>query len=220
MLRRVRTVVTPHHCPAPPPPMITPGNTKSALLSPEISQQPALICAYPPPAESRTSWHLFSFEPIGHEPNCKSLPDHPDHRYRPVGSIRESLAMYPDLERIDWDRSFDQAALLRHRVHSPWSYCLRKGTCHGSRSHSPWQHTWSDTTNANSVAVSRAAFRRYHAETCVTTQPWSAFERTADTRLTRAWFFGTAHALDHVARHCVLTGSGPAECGEQGDGFG
>ena len=29
-----------------------------------------------------------------------------------------------------------------------------------------------------------------HAETCLTTQPWSAFERTADTRPTRARIFG------------------------------
>ena len=36
----------------------------------------------------------------------------------------------------------------------------------------------------------------------------------------QARLFGTGPALDRVPRHCVLTGSGAAECGEPGGVFG
>jgi hypothetical protein len=35
------------------------------------------------------------------------------------GDMRESLPLYPDLERVDPDRSFDQSASPRHCVRSP-----------------------------------------------------------------------------------------------------
>ena len=41
------------------------------------------------------------------------------------GDVREDLALYPALERIDVDRSFDQFVRLCHFGHSLWSYCLR-----------------------------------------------------------------------------------------------
>ena len=37
------------------------------------------------------------------------------------GDMRESLPLYPDLERVDPDRSFDQSASPRHCVRSPGS---------------------------------------------------------------------------------------------------
>jgi hypothetical protein len=43
----------------------------------------------------------------------------PMQRILMEGDLRESLALYPDLERIDPDRSFDQIRAARRCVHSP-----------------------------------------------------------------------------------------------------
>jgi len=69
--------------------MITPQNTKSACFQPSLLNS-GRFAHTSPTAKGRTPWHLLSFEPIGREPNCQSLSDHP---YRSIGSGRPTTVV-------------------------------------------------------------------------------------------------------------------------------